>query len=133
MTAIRLFLFLASIYNWELKQLDINNALLHGELKKDVYMVATPGLTFIQPGQVFKLQKGLYGFKKANREWFAKLSSFLRSIGYTQSMNDHSLSINSSKGSFTTLLVYVDDIILAGNNKEEIEQIKPSRLRILRI
>ena len=54
-------------------------------------------------------------------------------MGYTLSMNDHSLFINSSKGYFTTILVYVDDIILTGNDKEEIERIKHSRLRILRI
>ena len=45
-------------------------------------------------------------------------------MGYTQSMNDHSLFINSFEGSFTTLLVYVDDIILIGNDKEEIARIK---------
>jgi len=49
MTTIRLLISLVSIYNWELKQLDINNAFLHGELKKNVYMVASPGLTSIQP------------------------------------------------------------------------------------
>ena len=42
-------------------------------------------------------------------------------MGYTQFMNDHSLFINSSEGSFIALLVYVDDIILTGNDKEEIE------------
>jgi len=47
MTTIRLFLSLASIYNWELKQLDINNVFLHGDLKEDVYMVAPLGLTSI--------------------------------------------------------------------------------------
>jgi len=36
-------------------------------------------------------------------------------------MNDHFLFINSSEESFTTLLVYVDDIILVGNDKEEID------------
>ena len=47
MTTIRLLLSLASIYNLELKQLDINNTILHGDLKEDVYMVAPPGLTYI--------------------------------------------------------------------------------------
>jgi len=84
-------------------------------------MVAPPGLTSIQPGQVCKLKKALYGLNKAGREWFAKLSSFLISVGYSQSMNDYFLFINSSEGSFTTLLVYVDDKILAGNDEEEID------------
>jgi len=45
MPTIRLLLSLTSIYNWELKQLDINNVFLHGDLNEDVYMVASPGLT----------------------------------------------------------------------------------------
>jgi len=88
-------------------------------------MVAPPRLTSIPPGKVCKLRKALYGLKQASKEWFVKLSSsFLLSMGYTQSMNDHSLFINSSKGSFTALLVYVDDIILTRNDKEEIARIK---------
>ena len=39
-------------------------------------------------------------------------------------MHDYSLFIHSSKGSFTTLLVYVDDITLTGNDKEEIDRVK---------
>jgi len=71
-TTIRLFLSLASIYNWELKQLDIINVFLHGELKEDVYRIASPILTSIQLGQVCKLKKVLYDLKQANREWIAK-------------------------------------------------------------
>jgi len=133
MTTIRLLLSLASIYNWELKQLDINNVFLHGELREDVYMVAPLGLTSIQPGQVCKLKKALYGLKQADREWFAKLSSFFISVGYTQSMNDYSLFINSSEGSFMALLVYVDDIILAGNDKEEIGRVKEALNKTFKI
>jgi len=58
MTTIRLLLSLTFIYNWELKQLNINNVFLYEELKENVYMVAPPGLTSIQPGQVCKLKKG---------------------------------------------------------------------------
>jgi len=67
MTIIGLFLSLTSFYNWELKQLDINNVCLHGELK-DVYIVATSRFTSIQPGQVCKLKRALYGLKPANKE-----------------------------------------------------------------
>ena len=58
MITIRLLLSLASIYNWELRQLDINNVFSHGDLKEDVYMVVPPGLTSIPPGKVCKLKKG---------------------------------------------------------------------------
>jgi len=65
-------------------------------LKENVYMVSPLALTSIQQGQICKLKKALYDLKQANREWFAKQSSFLLSVGYTQSMNNHSLFINSS-------------------------------------
>jgi len=138
MTIIRLLLSLAFIYNWEFKQLDINNVFLHGELKENLYMVAPPTLTSIQLRQVCKLEKVLYGLKQASKEWLLNYQFFFISAGCTQSMNDHSLFINSSERSFTTILMYVDDIILVENNKEEISRIKQlwikhSRLRIFEI
>ena len=48
-------------------------------------------------------------------------------------MNDCSLFINSSKGSFIALLVYVDDIILIGNDKEEIERVKETLNKTFKI
>jgi len=48
-------------------------------------------------------------------------------------MNDYSLFINSSEGPFTTLLVYVDDIILAENDKEEIDRVKEALNKTLKI
>jgi len=67
-TIMRLLLYVDCIYNLELKQLDINNAFLHRELKEDVYMVAPSGLTSIQLGQVCKLKNILYALKQASRE-----------------------------------------------------------------
>ena len=74
--------------------------------------------------QVCLLQKSLYGLKQASQQWFSKLSRALLSSGYHQSLLDHSLFVKNSTGSFTALLVYVDDVILAGYCMAEISSIK---------
>jgi len=51
-------------------------------------------IDFYSTGQVCKLEKALYGLT-SHQEWFAKLSSFLLSAGYTKSMNNNSFFINS--------------------------------------
>ena len=71
-----------------------------------------------------KLIKYLYGLKQASRKWYEKLTSLLLAQGFKQANSDHSLFIKSSSSSFTILLVYVDDIILAGNSLDEFQNIK---------
>lgn len=61
-------------------------------------------------------KKKLYGLKQANMQWYSKLSYFLISLAYSQSQADHSLYIKYENHSFTTLLVYVDDIVLVGDD-----------------
>ena len=76
------------------------------------------------PNSVCRLKKSLYGLKQANRQWFNKLTTFLLTYGFTQSYADTSLFTLTKDGSFTALLVYVDDIILAGNTQSVINHIK---------
>ena len=124
MTTVRMLLSLAAAKGWFLHQLDVNTAFLHGDLEEDVYMVLPPGLDCSNSKLVCKLQKSLYGLKQASRQWNAKLTSVLLASGYSQSKADYSLFTKAMGASFTAILVYVDDLVLAGNNLQEIESMK---------
>jgi hypothetical protein len=116
MTTVRLVLALASPNHWNLHQLDVNNDFLHGDLQEDVFMTLPPGVSSSKPNQVCKLLKSLYGLKQSSRKWYQKLSSILLQQHYIQASANHSLFIKKPASSFTLLLVYVDDIILAGDS-----------------
>lgn len=105
-------------------QLDVNNAFLNGDLEEDVYMTLPPSFGRKGETRVCKLNKSLYGLNQASRQWFIKLSNALKAAGFHQSWSDYSLFVRSRHGNFVALLVYVDDVILAGNNLHEIEETK---------
>jgi hypothetical protein len=117
-------LALASIHHLHLHQLDVNNAFLHGDLQDNVYMTIPEGVEVDKPNQVCKLQKSLYDLKQASRKWYEKLTTMLMKQGYTHANSDHSLFTKSTNDSFTILLVFVDDVILAGNSLAEFKNIK---------
>ncbi|XP_019420726.1 PREDICTED: uncharacterized protein LOC109330914 [Lupinus angustifolius] len=87
-------------------------------------MTIPPGVTCTRPNKVCKLRKSLSGLKQAGRQWYTKLSECLISLGYTQSHHEQSLFTKSGGKAFTALLVYVDDLVLAGNHKAEINRVK---------
>jgi len=73
---------------------------------------------------VCKLIKSLYGLKQAPRCWFAKLSATLKIYGFQQSYSDYSLfSMNKDK-IHLSVLVCVDDLIVAGNDSATIQRFK---------
>jgi histone deacetylase 1/2 len=115
-TTVRIILALAISRNWSLRQVDIQNAFLHGELHEEVYMHQPPG--FIDqkhPNFVCKLQKSLYCLKQAPRAWYSTLSQKVQSLGFQRSKADTSLFF-LRRGRITIyMLIYVDDIIIASS------------------
>ena len=114
---VRLVLCIAVSQNWPLHQLDVNNAFLQGDLSEEVYMRQPPAYADKhKPNYVCKLNKAIYGLKQAPRAWYTALSNFLLAYGFLNSLSDTSLFIYAKKGILAYMLVYVDDIIITGNN-----------------
>ncbi|KAJ0477853.1 putative RNA-directed DNA polymerase [Helianthus annuus] len=123
-TTVRVVLSLAVSRKWPLRQLDVQNAFLHGDLKETVYLRQPPGFIDSQkPDHLCLLHKSLYGLKQAPRAWFNRLSGALLQLGFSGSKTDPSLFIYSHHGALLYMLVYIDDIILTGNNPRLINHI----------
>lgn len=118
-STIRIILSLAVSRGWSLRQLDVQNAFLHGVLEEEVYMRQPPGFeNTAMPHYVCKLDKALYGLKHAPRAWYARLSSKLIALGFKSPKADTSL-FYFNKGDVTVfVLVYVDDMIVASSTQE---------------
>ncbi|XP_070005641.1 uncharacterized protein [Nicotiana sylvestris] len=114
--------------HWTVFQLDVNSAFLHGDLHEEVYMRIPPGLQISSSSSasllVCRLRKSLYGLKQASRQWFSKLSDALLSKGHIARKNDYSLFTKSSGDSLIILVVYVDNILLAGADIAEMTALK---------
>ena len=75
---IRIILTVALSFKWELRQLNIHNVFLNGELEKQVYITQLPGYVDTKfPTKVCRLKKALYGLKQAPCAWFQRLNSAL--------------------------------------------------------
>ncbi|GKE19047.1 ribonuclease H-like domain-containing protein [Tanacetum coccineum] len=123
MVTVRCLLNIVMCMSWPVFQLDVNNAFLYGDLEEVVYMKPPKGY-FPYDNKVCRLKKSLYGLKQAHKQWNAKLTSTLIENGFSQSKTDYSLYTKLDKGVFLALLVYMDDIIITGNNISEIEKFK---------
>lgn len=120
---IKIILSLALGHKWQMHQLDVNNAFLQGSLREQVYMAQPPGLKDSQhPHYVCKLHKAIYGLCQAPRAWHDALKSFTVSYGFSCSKSDPSLFIYANEGTLAYFLVYVDDLLLTGNNNSFMQE-----------
>jgi hypothetical protein len=116
---IKVVLTLALSHSWQMHQLDVNNAFLQGSLTEQVFMAQPPGFKNAQfPNHVCKLNKAIYGLRQAPRAWHDSLKSFINSYGFLTSKSDPSLFIFTSGSIKIYFLVYVDDLLLTGNDNQ---------------
>ena len=88
-TTVRLMLALCAHFNWELKQMDVKTAFLHGDLDKPIYMKQPEGFVDPKfPNHVCLLKKALYGLKQSPRQWNIKFNNCMHKLGFVRSTFD---------------------------------------------
>jgi hypothetical protein len=124
-STIRAIVSCAANFGWPLHQLDVKNVFLHGDLQEEIYIEIPHG--FNNPnnnGKVCRLKKSLYGLKLSPRAWFDIFQRAMCSMGYKQCNGDHNVFYRHSESHITVLTVYVDDIVITGDDNVEISRLK---------
>jgi len=126
MTSIRTILSLVAAEDFHLEQLDVKTAFLHGDLEEEIDMQQPQGYEVKgREKLVCRLKKSLYGLKQAPRQWYLKFDKFMSEQGYTRCHSDHCVYLKKENdGSYIIFLLYVDDMLVAGSNMQEINVLK---------
>jgi Reverse transcriptase (RNA-dependent DNA polymerase) len=84
-------------------------------------------------GKLYKLKKSLYGLKQSLREWLDGFRMVVYGMGYKQCSGDHTLFYKHVGHRITILIVYIDDIVITGDDEKEILQLKGNLEKSLRL
>jgi transposase InsO family protein len=127
--SLRLLLALATLEDWEIHQMDVKSAFLHGELEEEIYMEQPVGfITAGQEDKVCLLQKALYGLKQASRAWNLQFHGVLTELGFTRTYSDAGVYVYHHRegGDSLFVILYVDDITILGSSLHKINDLKKS-------
>lgn len=121
-STVRIVLAIANHFNYFIEHMDVKTAFLNGNLEEEVYMKLPEGFDVKNP--YVKLLKSLYGLKQAPRCWNERLNDFLIKIKFTRSKADYCLYIKTEGNTILYVLVFVDDLMIVGNDIVKIKEIK---------
>lgn len=106
---------------WSVRQLDVSNAFLHGNLQERVYLAQPQGFEdSFHPDHVCHLYKDLYGLKQTSQAWYLKFNTYIQQMGFIWCPYNQSLCYRTQGSNILLLLIYVDDILLTGSSSSHI-------------
>ncbi|KAJ9545152.1 hypothetical protein OSB04_024859 [Centaurea solstitialis] len=123
--SIRTLMAISAYFNYEIWQMDVKTAFLNGKLTEDVYMEQPEGLEDPKnPNKVCKLLKSIYGLKQASRSWNLHFDEIIKEFGFAKSEFEPCVYTKFSGSIITFLVLYVDDILLIGNDVPTLQSVK---------
>ena len=135
MSIVRLFLCLVNLLDLECDQMDVVTAFLNGELDEEIFMKVPAGFRDPnRPNLVCRLLKALYGLKQAPRQWYAKIHRFLTNVlNLISSAYEPCLYVFYDGHLLLIIILYVDDLLIAGNSRKEISRVKGELMKVFKM
>ena len=125
--SIRIVLAIAAYFDYEIWQMDVKIAFLNRNLDEDMYM--TQPKRFVDPQStktICKLQKSIYGLKQASRSWNIRFDEVVKALGFVKNEEEPCVYKKINGSALVFLILYVDDILLIGNDIPMLESVKTS-------
>ena len=107
--------------------MDVKTAFLNGNLSEDVYMIQPE--VFVDPTnarKICKLRKSIYGLNQASRSWNLCFDEVAKGFGFIKNEKEPCVYKKASGSALMFLVLYVDDILLIGNDIPMLEVVKTS-------
>ena len=123
--SIRIMLAIAAFYDYEIWQMDVKTAFLNGDLEEQIYMTQPEGFEVSgSAGKACRLHRSIYGLKQASRSWNIRFDATVKEFGFAKNEDDPCVYIKSIQEKRVFLVLYVDDILLIGNDIDMLQSIK---------
>ena len=107
--------------------LDVQTAFLNADVEEEVYVNMAPGYEAYEKSGVsfaMKLKNSLYGIRQSPKKWFGTKDDHLSNTGFRSLKSDPCVYVFGDKTDTDILTLYVDDILLLGNNKQLLGKLK---------
>lgn len=106
--------------------MDVKTAFLHGDLEEDIYMAQPKGFEGGSGSRlVCKLERSLNDLKQGPRQWYKKFDSYNGELGFKRCGADfYCYKKNSGVKDYIILVIYVDDMLIAGTSMKDINILK---------
>ena len=122
--SIRIFLAIAAYFNYEIWKMDVNTSFLNGNLVEEVYMTQPEGFISRSGSKVCKLQRSIYGLKQASWSWNIQFDKTINDFSFSQNLDEPCVYKRTNGSAFVFLVLYVDDILLIGNDVSVLQSVK---------
>ncbi|GKD89366.1 retrotransposon protein, putative, ty1-copia subclass [Tanacetum coccineum] len=123
--AIRILISIDVFYDYEIWKMDVKTAFLNGYLNEEVYMEQPEGFVSQKyPNRVCKLKRSIYGLKQASKQLNKQFDDEINKFGFSQNCDEPCVYVKASGSYVTFLILYVDDILIMGNNIPMLQDIK---------